>query len=50
LTNFPDNIEQVDEFEKNCASIAAIIYPTDSGPTVEIKNNNLQYNSIDSMF
>lgn len=50
LTNFPDNIEQVEVFEKNCASIAAIIYPTDSGPTIEIKNNNLQYNSIDSMF
>jgi hypothetical protein len=34
-------IEQANEFERNCAKIAAMIYPTSNSAFVEIKNNNL---------
>lgn len=50
LSNFPDIIEQAREFEKNCANIAAMIYPSSSGSVVEIKNNNLALYNIDSLF
>ena len=50
LSNFPEIIEQAKEFEKNCAKIAAMIYPTGQGNVVEIKNNNLSQFNIDSVF
>lgn len=50
LSNFPDIIEQAREFERNCANIAAMIYPSSSGSVVEIKNNNLSLYNIDSLF
>jgi adenylate kinase family enzyme len=50
LTGFPDIVEQAKEFEKSCASIAAIIYATSQDPIVEIKNNNLSLFNIDALF
>lgn len=50
LSNFPEVTEQAEEFEKNCCSISAIIYPSANGSTVELKDNNLQYFNIDSLF
>ena len=50
LSGFPDIIDQATEFEKNCASISAIIYATTHDPVVEIKNNNLTLFNIDSLF
>lgn len=50
LTGFPEIIEQAQEFEKGCASIAAIIYATTNEPIVEIKNNNLTLFNIDALF
>ena len=48
LSSFPDNIEQVNEFEKNCAKIQTVIYSTDSEPNVEV--NNVGSHNIDSQF
>jgi adenylate kinase family enzyme len=51
LSSFPDIIEQAKEFEKNCATINAIIYASSSEqPYVEIKNNNLTLFNIDALF
>lgn len=50
LTNFPEQIDQAKEFELNCSKIAAIIYPTNAGPTVEISNKELSMFNIDSLF
>jgi adenylate kinase family enzyme len=50
LSNFPEVIDQAEEFEKNCAQIAAVIYPTPTGSTVELKNNAIQVYNIDTMF
>jgi adenylate kinase family enzyme len=50
LSSFPDIIDQAQEFEKNCSKIAAMIYPTSQGATVEIKGNNLTLHNIDSLF
>lgn len=50
LSSFPDIIDQATEFEKNCSKIAAMIYPTAQGATVEIKGNNLTLHNIDSLF
>lgn len=53
LSSFPDIIDQAKEFERGCATIAAIIYTTgDQGEnaTVEIKNNNLTLFNIDALF
>jgi len=50
LSNFPDTIDHAKEFEKNCANITAMIYPTGNSATVEIKNNNLSLFNIDSLF
>jgi adenylate kinase family enzyme len=50
LTNFPEQIDQAKEFELNCSKIAAIIYPTNQGPTVEISNKELSMFNIDSLF
>lgn len=50
LSNFPEQIDQVKEFESNCSKIAAIIYPTGSGSTVEITNKELSLFNIESLF
>jgi len=50
LTNFPEYIDQAKEFEKNCAKIAALIYPSNNASVVEIKNNALSQFTIDSLF
>jgi len=50
LTSFPDIIDQANMFEKNCSKIAAMIYPSAQGSTVEIKGNNLTLNNIDTIF
>ena len=51
LNGFPDIIEQVNEFEKNCAKISAIFLTTNEGEgVVEIKNNNLTLFNIDALF
>lgn len=38
------------EFEKNCAKIATLIYPSNNASVVEIQNNNLSQFTIDSLF
>lgn len=56
LSSFPDIIDQAKEFERTCASIAAIIYTTQDSSSaenqaiVEIKNNNLTLFNIDALF
>ena len=51
LAGFPDNIDQAKEFEKDCATINAIIYASNSSDSyIEIKNNNLTVFNIDAMF
>lgn len=50
LSQFPDNNERAIEFDNNCAKITAIIYTTNEGPVVDIKQNNLNTLNIDSMF
>ena len=50
LTSFPDSIDQVNEFEKNCAKIQTVIYSTDESSVVEIAGNNLGSHNIDSQF
>jgi len=50
LTNFPEQIDQVKEFEASCSKIAAIIYPTTGAPTVEIANKELSMFTIESLF
>ena len=51
LNGFPDIIEHVNEFEKNCAKISAIFLTTkENENVVEIKNNNLTLFNIDALF
>lgn len=51
LNGFPDVIEQVNEFEKNCAKISAVFLTSQEGENfVEIKNNNLTLFNIDALF
>ena len=50
LSNFPEQIDQANEFEKNCSKIAAIIYPTNNASTVEITNKELSMFNIESLF
>jgi adenylate kinase family enzyme len=51
LNGFPDVIEQVNEFEKNCAKISAVFLTSNEGENVvEIKNNNLTLFNIDALF
>lgn len=51
LNGFPDVIEQVNEFEKNCAKISAVFLTSVEGENVvEIKNNNLTLFNIDALF
>ena len=51
LSCFPEIIEHAKEFERNCASINAIIYATnDDSPYVELKNNNLTLFNLDAYY
>lgn len=51
LTNFPDIIEHVHEFEENCSKISAVFFTTKQGEVeLELKNNNLTLFNIDSLF
>lgn len=50
LTNFPENLEQVKEFEACCAKIRTVIYSAGEEPVVEIAGNNLGTLNIDSQF
>ncbi len=51
LCSFPESVEQVDEFEQNCARLSAIIYATpDEYTTVELRKDNLNVFQIDSYF
>lgn len=51
LVNFPDIIEQADAFEKGCARISAMIYPSSNqGSVVEVRNNALAHYNIDTLF
>jgi adenylate kinase family enzyme len=51
LNGFPDVIEQVNEFEQNCAKISAVfLTSTEGNNVVEIKNNNLTLFNIDALF
>jgi adenylate kinase family enzyme len=50
----PEIIEQIKEFENNCATLSAVIYPANETsaekPTIEIKNNNLGLFDIEAHF
>jgi hypothetical protein len=50
----PEIMQQIQEFEKQCASISAVIYPANETsaekPTIQIKNNNLGLNDIEAHF
>lgn len=51
LNGFPDVIEQVNEFEKNCSKISAVFLACEAGKNVvEITNNNLTLFNIDALF
>lgn len=50
LSNFPENIEQVQEFEACCAKIQTVIYSAGEDPIVEIAGNSLDKHNIDSQF
>lgn len=50
LSNFPEQIDQVHEFETNCSKIAAIIYPTSGGSIVDISQKELGLFNIESLF
>ena len=50
LTNFPQQIDQVKEFEAGCSKIAAIIYPTTNSATVDIPQKELSLFNIESLF
>lgn len=51
LIGFPDQIDHVEIFERECANIRAIIYTSAQGqPTVEIKGDDLSLKNIDTLF
>lgn len=50
LSNFPEQIDQVKCFEEECAKISAIVYPTNTGATVEITQQELSMFNIESLF
>lgn len=51
LNGFPDIIEHVNEFEKNCAKLSAIFLTTTQNENVvDVKNNNLTLFNIDALF
>lgn len=50
LVGFPETTEQVTAFEEHCATLNAIIFATDKGNVVDIKNNETSLFNIDSMF
>lgn len=49
--NFPESIQGANDFEANCAKIAAMIYPNAAGGTkVEVMNDKIAEFNIDSLF
>lgn len=51
LLGFPETIEHAIAFEKACTKINAIIYTSPKGvDKVEIKDNNLSSNTLDTYF
>lgn len=51
LTEFPDSIAQAELFEQECTKISAVIFVAggESGNRIEIIDNNLHLESIDSL-
>lgn len=47
LSGFPDIIEQAQEFEKNCARLAAVLFPATPGAPIEL---NLNLFNLDTHF
>jgi len=41
LTDFHEDVEKVQDFEKQCVKISAVIYPTQNGKVVELRENAL---------
>lgn len=50
LVSFPETTEQVNAFEEQCSTLNAIIFATDKGNVVDIRNNETSLFNIDSMF
>lgn len=50
LSNFPEQIDQVNVFEAECAKISAIVYPSGNATQVEISNQELSLFNIESLF
>jgi hypothetical protein len=50
LSLFPEIIEEALEFERSCASFAAIIYASAEDPMIEIKQANLTLFNIDGLY
>jgi len=52
LSNYPGTNEQAENFEKNCATLGAIIYPTtqvEGQSTIELKNKDITMFNMDSL-
>lgn len=49
LTDFPENIKQAQAFEAGCAKITAVIFAAGADGVVEIIENGLAMDSIDSL-
>lgn len=50
LQGFPETTDQVNAFEECCSTLNAIIFATDKGNVVDIRNNETSLFNIDSMF
>lgn len=49
LTEFPEEIEEAQIFERDCSRLSAIIYTTSDDPSVELKNELTKFN-LDSLY
>lgn len=52
LSEFPENIKQVQEFERSCARLSAVIFAaggSDAQPVIELIDNGISIESIDSL-
>jgi adenylate kinase family enzyme len=50
LSNFPEQIDQVKQFEDRCARVTAIIYPQEEQTIIDITNQELNNFNIESFF
>lgn len=50
LNGYPETSEQVSAFETNCTSLSGIIFATDEGSVVDVKNNEPSLCNIDTQF